>query len=223
MTQLNRRSQIKRLLGLGTLGAGGTIGVIRHVLAQGAKPVPPGVQALKGEVLIDGKPARRGQPVLPGATVSTRAGAEVVYVIEQDAFLQRENTVVRFGVEAGKEFFRILSGKLLSVFGPGHKTLHTPTASLGIRGTGCYIEAQPASVYFCLCYGSVEIVPLASPAKARQLETRHHDHPLRINLDPAMPTMEDATVINHSDAELILLENLTGRWPPFYGTSERSY
>lgn len=223
MTALNRRRQIKRLLGISTLSAGATIGVIRRVLAQGAKPVPPGVQSLKGEVLINGRPAALGQVVLADATVSTRAGAEVVYVIDQDAFLQRENTVVRFGANAGKEFFRILSGKLLSVFGPGHKTLHTPTATLGIRGTGCYIEAQPTSVYFCLCYGTAEIVPLARPSQPEHVVTAHHDHPLRINLDPSMPTMEDASVINHTDAELILLENLTGRRPPFYGKTDRSY
>ena len=30
-----------------------------------------------------------------------------------------------------------------------------------------------------------------------------------------MPAMVDASVINHSDAELELLESLVGRWPPF--------
>jgi hypothetical protein len=29
--------------------------------------------------------------------------------------------------------------------------------------------------------------------------------------------MVTAPVINHTDTELILLENLVGRWPPFYG------
>ena len=28
--------------------------------------------------------------------------------------------------------------------------------------------------------------------------------------------MAPAAVINHTDAELILLENSVGRWPPFY-------
>jgi hypothetical protein len=28
--------------------------------------------------------------------------------------------------------------------------------------------------------------------------------------------MVDASVINHDDVELKLLENLVGRWPPFY-------
>jgi hypothetical protein len=37
--------------------------------------------------------------------------------------------------------------------------------------------------------------------------------------DKNMPTMASARVVNHSDAELILLENLTGRWPPFYGSN----
>jgi hypothetical protein len=31
--------------------------------------------------------------------------------------------------------------------------------------------------------------------------------------------MAPAAMVNHTDAELILLENLVGRWPPFYGKS----
>lgn len=33
----------------------------------------------------------------------------------------------------------------------------------------------------------------------------------------------DARVINHTDAELTRLENLCGRWPPFYGSSDYKY
>lgn len=213
-----RRQHLKQLISLGAIGVGGTLGVIQRVLAQGLKPVPPGVYSVKGEVLIDGRPATVGQLVAPGATVTTRHGAEVVYVIGENAFLQRKNSVVSFGTDLAKDFFRVLSGKLLSVFGKGHKTLHTPTATIGIRGTGCYIEAQEKAVYFCLCYGAAEVTPTADPTRVERIVTRHHDHPIMIHHDKNMPTMASARVVNHSDAELILLENLTGRWPPFYGS-----
>lgn len=218
MSTRRRRQHLKQLLSLSVLGVGGTLGVIQRVLAQGLKPVPPGVHSVKGEVLIDGRPATAGQLVPPGATVSTGNGAEVVYVIGENAFLQRENSVVSFGTDLAKDFFRVLSGKLLSVFGKGHKTLRTPTATIGIRGTGCYIEAQEKAVYFCLCYGAADVTPTADPEHVERIVTRHHDHPIMIYHDKNMPTMVSATVINHSDAELILLENLTGRWPPFYGS-----
>lgn len=218
-----RRKALKRMMALGILGIGGVSGLIQRALADGIRPVAPGIHSLKGEVLINGRPASVGQAVPPGATVTTRPGAEAVYVIGQEAFLQRENSVVRFGADATKEFFRVVSGKLLTVFGKGRKTLVTPTATIGIRGTGCYIEAEAKSVYFCLCYGEAEVRPTADPEKVERIVTHYHDHPIRIHHDDRMPTMEGAKVINHTDVELTLLENLTGRWPPFYGRVNSYY
>ena len=223
MQSRQRRYRIKQLLAASTLGASGVLGLIQQALAQGGKPLPPGIHALKGEVLINGQPARLGQTIPPGATVSTRPGAEVTYVIGSEAFLQRENSIVRFGNDAAKDFFRVVSGKLLAVFGKGEKTLRTPTATIGIRGTGCYIEATEKTVYFCLCYGEAEVTPVADPSHVERIVTKHHDHPILIHNDDGMPMMADARVINHTDAELTLLENLTGRWPPFYGTKSRYY
>lgn len=226
MKTLPRRHRIKQMISLSavaTAGAAGTLGVIQRALAQGPRPVAPGIQSIKGEVLVNGKPASVGQQVMPGATVTTKPGAEVVYVIGQDAFLQRENSVVAFGAELAKDFFRVVSGKLLSVFGKGAKNLRTPTATIGVRGTGCYIEAQEKSVYFCLCYGEADVIPTADPTHIERITTKHHDHPILIHHDDGMPMMANAAVINHTDAELILLENLTGRWPSFYGSSYSVY
>ena len=223
MPSRHRRQRIQQLLAVASLGAGGVLGLIQKALAQGGKPLAQGIHALKGEVLINGKPASIGQPIPPGATVSTRQGAEVTYVIGQEAFLQRENSLVSFGADATKDFFRVISGKLLSVFGKGEKTLRTPTATIGIRGTGCYIEATEKTVYFCLCYGEAEVTPVADPSHVERIVTKHHDHPILIHNDDSMPMMADAKVINHTDAELTLLENLTGRWPPFYGSKSSYY
>jgi hypothetical protein len=219
MPHAPRRRHLKSLAAAGLLGAGGIAGLIREVLAAGVKPVPPGLYRVKGDVRINGQPAREGTPVKPGDSVTTGRGAEAVFVIGQDAFLQRENSVVNFGQDAAKEFFRVLSGKLLSVFGKGEKRLATPTATIGIRGTGCYIEATEKTVYFCLCYGIADVTPTAEPSRTDRIETRHHDHPILIHNDQGMPAMADAKVINHTDAELTLLENLTGRWPPFSGSA----
>ena len=218
-----RRQRLKQLIALGAVGAGGVTGMIQRALAQGIHPVPPGIHSLKGEVLVNGRPASIGQQIPPGATVSTRPGAEVIYVIGQEAFLQRENSAVRFGTDAARDFFRVLSGKLLTVFGKGNKTLITPAATIGIRGTGCYIEAEATSVYFCLCYGEAEIRPAADPARVERIQTHYHDNPIRIHHQANRPMMENAKVINHTDDELILLENLTGRWPPFYGRINNYY
>jgi hypothetical protein len=215
-----RRQTLKTLITGGLLGAAGLSGVIRAALANGTRPVPPGVYRVSGPVSINGQAAQPGMRVGGGDTVVTGSGGQIIYVIGQDAFLQRENSSVSFSGTAA-EVLRILSGKLLSVFGKGHKTLETATATIGIRGTGCYIESEAARVYFCLCYGVAELTPAADPTHTERIATTHHDHPVYIYRESSMPGMVNASVINHSDAELELLEALVGRTPPFYAGAYR--
>jgi hypothetical protein len=156
-----RRLWLKRFAVAGFLWSSGAGFFVREVLAlaNGSKPILPGIQKFKGSVTINGKPASEGMLVGGGDTVVTGAGSEVIYVINQDAFLQRENSSVSFsGVTA--DVMRVLTGKILSVFGKGPKKLYTLTATIGIRGTGCYIEADENRVYFCLCYGVADVVPI---------------------------------------------------------------
>ncbi|MDD5250254.1 MAG: hypothetical protein PHY45_14810 [Rhodocyclaceae bacterium] len=209
---------------LRALAAGGLDGLLQRALAAGASPAVPGLRRVRGEVLVNDRPARVGQLVEPGDTVASGAGAEAVYVIGQDAFLQREASLVRFGSDAATDFMRVVSGKLLSVFGRGDKRITVSTAVIGIRGTGCYIEETDGRTYFCLCYGEADVVPSAAPQQRETIRTRHHDHPMYIHADPAMPkSMVPATVINHTDAELTMLEELVGRLPPFVGASGQRY
>ena len=54
---------------------------------------------------------------------------------------------------------RLLTGSLLSVFGERGAnqalSVNTSTATIGIRGTGIYMEAEPDLTYLCTCYGTV--------------------------------------------------------------------
>lgn len=198
------------------LPAAGLSGMIADALARGTDPREQGLRKLNGDVRVNGQAGSVGMLVKPGDTVTTGKGAEAIYVIGQDAYLQRESTSVTFA----KDVLRIISGKLLSVFGRGDKNINVPTATIGIRGTGCYIEAEgegsKAKTYFCLCYGTAEVTPSAAPTQKETITTRHHDKPHWIHNDPAMPrSMVAAGVINHTDAELEMLEALVGRLPPF--------
>lgn len=218
----DRRALIRHLALAATLGPAGLAGLIREALANGEKPVAAGMRKVSGTVTVNGQLARTGMAVNSGDTIVTGNASEAIYVIGQDAFLQREKSTVSFAAGAATKVMRVISGKLLSVFAKGDRRLETPTATIGIRGTGCYIEAEEDNVYFCLCYGMADVIPLADPTQVEHIETRHHDHPITIHRDQAMPMMAPAAVINHTDAELILLENLTGRWPPFYGRNEET-
>lgn len=219
----SRRRLLKQITALGLLSGAGIPGLIRDALAAGNYATVQGMHRLKGDVRINGKPAKVGQPVLPGDKVTTGADGEAIYVIDRNAFLQRSNSTVSFGKDAAKEFMRVVSGKILSVFEHGEKRLVVPTAAIGIRGTACYIEAEPKKVYFCLCYGTALVEPSAEPGRVERIVTEHHDHPIFIHHDKGMPSMANTAVANHTDDELIMLEWLHRRRPPFYGQGLNEY
>jgi hypothetical protein len=205
------RSRRRALLAL--LGSGiGLSGVLRLAVAQSRTQ---GLQRVQGEVLINGSPAAVGALVRPGDTVSTGKGALAVFVVGQDAFLMRDNSRAEL---AGKETFvnllRLATGKLLGVFASGgDRRIVTTTATVGIRGTGGYFEAEPARTYFCLCYGTADIATASGDARD-SYSTRHHDSPRYIYGDGRKNAIVPASVSNHTDAELIMLEALVGRTPP---------
>lgn len=204
---MQRRLMLKAMAGI-PLGCT----LMAPLLAAGNRP--PGMQRVRGKVEINGQPAREGMRILPGDTVSTGADGEAVYVIGQDAYLQRNGSSVRFSDDPLKAGLRVLNGRLMAVFGKGSQQLETATATIGIRGTGCYIESSPERVYFCLCYGTADIVPAADPTGQQRITTRHHDQPMYI-LPDGQRAMVPADMENHTDDELMMLEALVGREPPF--------
>lgn len=192
----------------------GSLLIVGNRAVAGAFFLPkPGLQKVKGTVRINGKPAVEGQPVSWGDEVSTGANSEAVFTLDSDAYLLRANSTVTLGVAAAEHFIKLQSGKMLSVFGPGPKTISTQAVTLGIRGTGCYLEAHGRRSYVCLCYGSVVLVPTAAPQQKMEYSTTHHDSPYWIDGKKVIPAKE---VINHTDDELIMLEALLNRRPPFY-------
>jgi len=212
-----RRHLLGALAAAGLLTAGERLGLIRAALANGANPVPPGLHRLKGAVTINGQPAREGLLLKPGDTVVTggrrgalrhRPGRLPPARIDHRALRRRSG-----GLHARRQRQDPLGLR------QGTTQHRVSTATIGIRGTACYIE-QPekggagatAPTYFCLCYGEARVIPTAAPQQWETVITSHHDHPLYLHDDKNMPTMMVAApVINHTDAELVMLENLVGR------------
>lgn len=195
--------------------------VVREALATGT--LAKGVYRVRGAARINDVPARPGMDVKPGDAVVTAAGSEIIFVVDRDAFLLRENSRLQVGAGAAN-VFRIVTGALLSVYQPGvRKTLHAQNATIGIRGTGVYVESAVEKTYVCTCYGEAELVPTDDPGAAETVRTRHHEQPRYILPQGAPQTMMKAPVINHTDAELALLESLVGRGVPFDPTGYRNY
>lgn len=212
---MQRRQLLK---GIAALALAEHLGALHNAWAAGEKLPPPGMHKVTGDVRINGQRAKEGSPVRPGDTITTGANSQAIYIIGQDAYLQRDQSTVSIAGQTVRAGLRVVTGKLLAVFGKGDKQIETPTATIGIRGTGCYIEAETQKVYFCLCYGKAEIASQQQPELRETIETRYHDMPVYLHAD-GRQMMVPASVINHSDSELILLESLLGRVPPFYGQS----
>lgn len=208
---------------LQALGAVSLSSYMVQVMSMGTRPLTPGIRSLKGTVRVNGSAAKEGQLVLTGDTIATGKASEVIYVMGNNAYLMREDSQVQFTSEGITAVLRVVTGKVLAVFGPGNKRIDMPTATAGIRGTACYIEATDTQTYFCLCYGTADLSPRADPGQARTVVTRYHDSPFFIGTETSAPLLKAAPVINHRDYELTMLEALVGRQPPFAGKESSSY
>lgn len=219
-----RRRLLVQALAAGFFG-GGMAG--REAMAQlfGTKPsrLPPGrsIYRLAGDVRVDGKPATVETRIGGRSTLETGKGAELVYAVGQSAFVMRgESRVVLETAEPDSAVLtglRLLSGRILSVFAAKRPMqLRATTATIGIRGTGVYMEADPEQTYFCTCYGVADIASTTDPESQETVAAQYHDRPLYIVKGaPAGQNIREAPFINHTDQELMLIEALVGRTPPF--------
>ena len=206
MTPSRRRALVALTAAIGMPAA------LRLALAQTSEK--QGIRAAKGDVSVNGRPAAADTVVRAGDTIVLGKGALASFVVGQDAFLMRSDSraeLIGSGVLVSA--VRLITGGLLSVFGDGEHRLATSTATIGVRGTGAYMESEPQRTYFCLCYGTAEVTATMGGAK-ESYSTQHHESPRYIYGDGRKRAIVPASVSNHSDAELILLESLVGRTPP---------
>lgn len=240
-----RRDFLVTALTMGLFAAGGRALWPTNAFAMGwfaSRQLPPGqsIYRITGDVRINGVPANEDTPIGPRETIETGSNSELVFVVGKDAFMLRENSQVELsallqhggGGGAEENSFadsilgglRLLSGKILTVFGVRSEqqplSLHTTTATIGIRGTGVYLESYPGSSYVCTCYGATELTAIDDPASREEITSAYHDAPRFIlGAGPEGDRIEPAPVFNHTDMELVLLEELVGREPPFAGST----
>jgi hypothetical protein len=214
MNPRQRRKWLKFIGASGILGPAGWSGWMSQALAAGMLGGLQGVNRLQGTATVNGQAAAVGTPVKLGDRVSTGRGSQAVVVIHDDAFLLRGDTTIDFKGRGGVlSDMLIASGNVLSVFSKKPMQVKAATASIGIRGTGGYIEVEPKRVYFCLCYGEAVIDGPGMASKT--VKTTHHESPVYLTEDGGIMRAEPGPVLNHTDDELILLESLVGREPPF--------
>lgn len=179
------------------------------------------ILSLSGEVSVNGAKADRKTRIRAGDTVRTGSGnSEVIFAVGGDSFLLHQNSELVIG---GSGFIidslRMLSGRLLSVFARREQaqrlTMSAATATIGVRGTGVYLESQPDEVYLCTCYGQVALSSLQDPDDSELITASNHDSPRYISSEPVRGTrIRRAPVVRHTNEELRLLENIVGRDVP---------
>lgn len=214
-----RRAFLLKALAAGLLSAGGISGAAAQLFGKRPERLPAGQSVYEaiGPVTVNGQAASGTTRIAPGDRIETGAGAQLIFVVGADAFLLREKSRVEItGANAVIGIARLATGALLSVFGRGTpKRVITPTSTIGIRGTGLYVEARADQSYVCTCYGETEIAAADDASVTERIASKHHDAPRYVLKAGAAKRIQPAPFINHTDLELTLIESLVGRTPPF--------
>ena len=227
----SRRDFLIDALSFGVFVAIGANSILQPVNALSSLPdrLPDGqsIYRLSGEVSVNGKQADLKTRINADARIKTGKNSQIIFVVGSEAYILRESSELKL---AGSGFvidtMQIITGAILGVFGKREapRRAITTTATIGIRGTGIYIEADQEKTYTCTCYGHTRISAKADPNVIEDIVTTHHDKPVYIlGASSRQKFIVPAPIINHADAELSLVESLVGREPPFSGYTYNRY
>ncbi len=174
------------------------------------------IHELVGEVYINHHRASKRSTIHAGDKIVVAHGGRMVVSIGGDAYLIHGGTVLELGgMKNGLVTgLRLLTGALLGVFGKRSFKTHlvSSTATIGIRGTAVYMNAEPHKLYACTCYGHTDI---QMGQHVEEIIASHHlAHEVSAGENGVMG-MQAMEVIGHTDDELRMLEALLGRKPAF--------
>ena len=221
-----RRRTLIEALAAGLALAGMPVGSAWAQNVFGSRParLPPGqsIYRIEGTASVNGTPANLKTLIAPGDTIQTGKDSEIIFVVGGHSMIVRAESQLKIEGEKSAaaslllSAMRLVTGKILAVSRNSRTRITTPTATIGIRGTGFYAEADPEQTYFCTCYGVTDIAAVNDPASKETVAAKHHDRPLYIlGKAGAGQSIRAAPFINHTDQELALIETLVGRAPPF--------
>lgn len=220
-----RRWLIQALtVGAALAGVPGGRALAQNVFGGRPTKLPEGqsIYRIEGTASVNGAAATLKTAIRPGDTIETGKDSQLIFVVGGHSMIVRAES--RLQIEGEKSAavslllsaMRLVTGKLLAVSRDSRMRITTPTATIGIRGTGFYAEADPEQTYFCTCYGVTDIAAANDPASKETVQAKHHDRPLYIlGKAGAGQSIRPAPFINHTDQELALIETLVGRTPPF--------
>jgi len=177
------------------------------------------IRTMQGQVWVNSVLATLNTVIKPGDIVKTGANSQVIFVIGDDVFKLGARSILRLRYNPGFSIvnaMRLISGSLLGVFGKrdGNRVIETQTATIGIRGTGLFLETNPNNTYFCTCYGDTEIITHGSNRQIKPVNAAYHKAYSISRHDAHNTAIASDTMKAHTDDELYYLESLVGRQPP---------
>lgn len=183
-------------------------------------PAGRSIHALTGDVRVNGVPASVLTLISPGDIIETFDRSFVIFVVQKDAFILRSNSIMTLPGRTAipgiiSTAFTLERGKALSVLASRRTNISTPSAVIGVRGTGVYVEAEPDLSYVCVCYGTSDVTTRDNPGITETIVSDHHTARYILADKSASQRIIPAPFKNHDDQELLLIETLVGRTPPF--------
>ncbi len=198
-------------------------GVTGLMLPWTAHAADKPVHDLRGNVKINGQPATYDSIIYPGDTVTTGSDGYIVFIVGSSAFMLRSRSELvvekpkedAFGAAYG--ILRLVTGALGATFQKGTPArLRTANATVGIRGTGVYMETRGNGTYFCTCWGTTEIGVNDAPVQRETVTATHHN-PRMIGYKPDADGsyFAPAPFETHTDQEMDILEKCVSRRAPW--------
>lgn len=179
------------------------------------------VHQLVGDVTLDSVPLTRNGALQAGQTIRTGADGRVWFSIGSDAYFLRPNSRLRLDASKQREpiidLVRLFAGALGATFRPGApRQLTAPTVTIGIRGTGIYLDTSPEMTYFCTCFGETEMAAPDGSLVGSVIATAERHQARRMQRDgTGAMRMAAAGMEGHTSEEMAQLETLVGRPNPF--------
>jgi hypothetical protein len=221
-TEDPRRRRLLQALAAGVFAGGVPMGEAQASFLGDRPTLMHGhsIYQIEGKVLVNGHIANKNTYISPNATVETGPDSHIIFVVGKDAYILRANSKLVLAAQPQEptiaHTLRLLAGAILSVFGKGPHQVQTDTAVVGIRGTGVYTETNPDLTYFCTCYGTVDMRSNTDPSSRATIVSQHHNAPKYISAKGTEGKLiRPAPFKDHTDMELMLIEALVGRTPPF--------
>jgi hypothetical protein len=179
------------------------------------------VHELSGQVLLNGLPIARNSVIQPGQTVTTGRDGQIWFTLGGDAYFLRPGSELRLrsGVtDSVVGALRLVTGALGATFRSGEqRRVVAQTVTIGIRGTGVYVETTDRETYACTCFGATEMISATGGTMMENVRVMAENHQARrIHRDPQMGTrIVQAPFERHTSEEIARLESLAGRPSPF--------